>query len=168
MQKNILHLLPDMLERLDTGGALVLSGREHPRLLRVSWGSFGTLWDKSIFMLAIRPGNFSLLGLRRDPYFTVNFFADPQSDRAKRCLQLCAKEHGYPADKLRALHLSTAASQAVPTPNLRECALVLECQTLCRQPLEPQRLPQALCERFYRQRDVHELFFGEILSAYRR
>jgi len=149
-------------EILDLGWALLVSGREEPNPMTVSWGGFGTLWKRPVATVYVRPTRhtFSLLEASRE--FTLNFL--PESFRD--ALDVCGTRSGRDLDKWKATGLATEPSTRVAVPRVAEATLALECRVLATLDVDPSRFLDRGIEELYPDRDYHRVFFGEVVAAW--
>ncbi len=58
---------------LDKEWALLVAGKDKANPMTVSWGGFGTLWNKPVVTVYVRPTRFTFCLLETEPEFTLNF-----------------------------------------------------------------------------------------------
>ena len=58
-QLNPSELVISPFDILDKSWALLVAGVEHPNPMTVSWGGFGTLWNKPVVTLYVRPTRYT-------------------------------------------------------------------------------------------------------------
>ena len=83
---------------LDQQWALLVAGSEHPNPMTVSWGGLGTLWDRPVATVYVRPTRFTFSLLGAEPFFTLNFLPEPY----RAALDLCGSTSGRNTDKWQA------------------------------------------------------------------
>jgi flavin reductase (DIM6/NTAB) family NADH-FMN oxidoreductase RutF len=147
---------------LDEEWALLVGGRENPNPMTVSWGGLGTLWNKPMATVYVRPTRHTYRKLLEHPELTLNFL--PVS--MKPALDLCGAKSGRDLDKWAAAGLKQEQSETVAVPRVGGARLVLECRTLATLDFDPQRFLDPSVDRNYPKKDYHRLFFAEVLAAW--
>lgn len=147
---------------LDKEWALLVGGREKPNPMTVSWGSLGTLWNRPVATVYVRPTRHTFGLLKTDPEFTLNVL--PASMRA--ALDLCGTRSGRDLDKWAAAGLERAPSETVGVPRVAGAELALECRVIATFPLDPARFLDPAIESLYPLKDYHTAFVGEVLAAF--
>jgi flavin reductase (DIM6/NTAB) family NADH-FMN oxidoreductase RutF len=147
---------------LDQEWALLVGGREKPNPMTVSWGGLGTLWNRPVATVYVRPTRFTFSLLEREPEFTLNVL--PAS--MKGALDLCGTKSGRELDKWEAAGISPEASEKVGVPRVRGAELSLECRVIATFTVEPSRFLDPSIESLYPLSDYHRVFVGEVLAAW--
>jgi flavin reductase (DIM6/NTAB) family NADH-FMN oxidoreductase RutF len=156
------ELLVRPFEILDREWALLVAGSERPNPMTVSWGGLGTLWDRPVATVYVRPTRFTFSLLEAEPAFTLNFL--PEGHRA--ALNLCGARSGRDTDKWAETGLLPLPGVAVPVPRVAEAELALECRTLATLDLDPSRFLDPAIATLYPREDYHRLFLGEVLAVW--
>jgi flavin reductase (DIM6/NTAB) family NADH-FMN oxidoreductase RutF len=147
---------------LDKEWALLVAGREMPNPMTVSWGGFGTLWNRPVATVFVRPTRYTFGLLNGEPEFTLNFL--PESMRP--ALELCGSRSGRDGDKWVAGGITPEPSGAVKVPRVRDARRVLECRVLATLDLDPGRFLDPTIEDLYPAKDYHRVYLGEVLAAW--
>ena len=147
---------------LDEEWALLVAGRERPNPMTVSWGGFGTLWNRPVVTVYVRPTRFTFGLLEAWPEFTLNVLPPA----LKGALELCGRTSGRDLDKWTAAGLSPEPAAAVAVPRVAGARLALECRVLSSVDLDPARFLDPAIERLYPLRDHHRIFLGEVVAAW--
>jgi len=146
----------------DRQWALLVVGRERPNPMTVSWGGLGTLWDRPVATVYVRPSRFTFSLLDEEPEFTLNFL--PEAHRA--ALDVCGSASGRDTDKWAATGLGRITAERVRVPRVAEAELSLECRVLATVDLDPGRFLEPAIERMYPRKDYHRVFLGEVLAVW--
>ena len=146
----------------DRRWALLVAGRERPNPMTVSWGGLGTLWNRPVATVYVRPTRHTFTLLQAEPEFTLNVL--PERHRA--ALQLCGSVSGRDTDKWGATGLHAVAGAEVGVPRVAEAELALECRVLATVDLDPARFLEPSIEGLYPRRDYHRIFLGEVVAAW--
>ncbi len=147
---------------LDLEWALLVAGRERPNPMTVSWGGFGTLWQRPVVTVYVRPTRHTYSLLVAHPEFTLNFLPEELHD----ALDLCGTRSGRETDKWEAAGLGKSPGRRVAVPRVAEAVLSFECRVLATLDVDPRRFLEPEIEELYPARDYHRAFFGEVLAAW--
>jgi flavin reductase (DIM6/NTAB) family NADH-FMN oxidoreductase RutF len=147
---------------LDKEWALLVAGSEKPNPMTVSWGGFGTLWNRPVATVFVRPTRHTFGLLNIEPEFTLNFL--PASMRP--ALDLCGSRSGRDGDKWAAAKITQEPSEAVKVPRVKGARCVLECRVVATLDLDPGRFLDPSIEDLYPARDYHRVFLGQVLAAW--
>jgi flavin reductase (DIM6/NTAB) family NADH-FMN oxidoreductase RutF len=146
---------------LDDEWALLVGGVEHPNPMTVSWGGFGTLWNRPVVTVYVRPTRHTYGLLGQDAEFTLNFLPPEQ----REALDLCGSASGRDTDKWAAARLSPEPSSTVRVPRVAGARLAFECRTLAHLDFDPKRFLDRSIGDLYPKGDFHRVFLGEVLAA---
>jgi flavin reductase (DIM6/NTAB) family NADH-FMN oxidoreductase RutF len=146
----------------DRQWALLVGGSARPNPMTVSWGGLGTLWNRPVATVYVRPTRFTFGLLEAERVFTLNFLPE----RYRAALDLCGAVSGRDLDKWHATGLGKARSATVPVPRVAEAELALECRVLATLEVDPQRFLEPAIADLYPRKDYHRVFLGEVLAAF--
>jgi len=147
---------------LDQEWALLVAGAPSPNPMTVSWGGLGTLWNRPVVTLYVRPTRFTYGLLNDHPEFTLNVL--PPAMRP--ALDLCGSRSGRDTDKWTGAHLVPESSETVAVPRVAGADLALECRTLLTFELDPGRFLDPTIEGLYPNKDYHRAYIGQVLAAW--
>ena len=133
--------------------------------MTASWGHLGSIWGHGgglpTSVIFIRPQRFTKEFVDREEYYTLSFF-DPQW---KKALGYLGSHSGRDGDKVAAAGLTPVFLE--DTTAFAEATLVLVCRKLYRAPLlEEGFLDRSVLEDCYPDRDLHDMYVGEICKVY--
>jgi flavin reductase (DIM6/NTAB) family NADH-FMN oxidoreductase RutF len=146
----------------DRQWALLVGGSARPNPMTVSWGGFGTVWNRPVATVYVRPTRFTFGLLESEPAFTLNFLPE----RYRAALDLCGAVSGRDLDKWQATGLGKLRSSTVAVPRVAEAELALECRVLATLEVDPQRFLEPAIGELYPRNDYHRAFLGEVLAAW--
>jgi flavin reductase (DIM6/NTAB) family NADH-FMN oxidoreductase RutF len=149
---------------LDKEWAILVGGVERPNPMTVSWGGLGTLWNRPIVTIYVRPTRFTYELLEAHREFTLNFL-DAQAHDA---MNVCGSETGREKDKWKLSGLVPEPAERVRVPRVTGARLSFECRTLAHTDVDPARFLEPSIERLYPLKDYHRVYFGEVLLAAER
>ncbi|MFI5143445.1 MAG: flavin reductase family protein [Thermoanaerobaculales bacterium] len=147
---------------LDQRWALLVAGSAKPNPMTVSWGGFGTLWNKPVVTVYVRPTRFTFGLLDAEPAFTLNFLPE----RLRSALDLCGAVSGRDVDKWKPAGLTQNPSKTIAVPRVGEAELALECRVVTSFDLDPARFLDATVIDLYPRHDYHRAFLGEVLAVW--
>lgn len=165
MRKEILYNedLDKMLDQIKKGAFLTVSDGESVNTMTIGWGSVGVIWNRPIFMIAVRKSRHTYNVIENAKDFTISL---PLNKNLKKELSYCGSYSGRDIDKIEACNLTTKNGKNVVSPIIADCELHYECKIVFKQDMNSTSLDKKIMERFYEDSDYHTLYFGEILSSY--
>ena len=147
--------------RIQKGAFLTVKAGETMNVMTIGWGLVGFIWQRSVFMVAVRNSRHTFTIIEKASDFTV---CVPTGDM-KDALMFCGTKSGRDMDKFKACGLVPAAAQQTVTPILKLPGIHLECLIRFKAAMDPAYLDDAL-ENLYPAKDYHTLYFGEIAACY--
>ncbi len=128
--------------------------------MTIDWGSMGIMWGKPFVMVVVRPSRYTYEFMNKYDTFTLCAF----SGQYRSTLDMLGSRSGRDEDKLATSGLTPIASTVVDAPGYEEAELIIECKKMYWQDYEPKQFldPGILLE--YPDKDIHRIFFGEILA----
>lgn len=153
----------EALEQLKKGAFLTVKDGNEANTMTIGWGTIGYIWNKPIFMVAVRYSRHTYKLLENAKEFTVSI---PLNNNLKKELSYCGTKSGRDVNKFEECNLSILEGQKVSTPIIGECELHYECKVVYQQAMEPSVLDKDIKNRNYPNNDYHVLYFGEILDTY--
>lgn len=157
--------LPQALAQLPAGAFLTVQSGGLLNTMTIGWATFGIIWSKPILTVAVRFSRYTYEIISKSDEFTVSF---PLTNDLKKELTLCGTRSGRDIDKFKECNLTAQPGQVVATPVIGECSLHYECKIVHKQDMEPGLLNSEIDGRYYKDRDYHTLYFGEIVACYRQ
>jgi len=156
-------LVEEAIRQFPAGAFLVSGDEANP--MTIGWGQFGVVWGKPTLTIMVRHSRYSEQLLQQNGNFTVSF---PAPGTMKEALIVCGRNSGRDMDKKAAAGLETVPARVNGVPGIAGCAIHFECRTMLRSEFPLDGLDKELYDRFYAANgDLHVLYFGEILAAYR-
>jgi flavin reductase (DIM6/NTAB) family NADH-FMN oxidoreductase RutF len=156
------HLAATAATLADPGGLLITAGRDgRPNVMTIGWGTAGTIWDRPVFVVLVRPSRHTYTLLDESSAFVVG--VPPHSWR--ETVDYVGKVSGRDHDKFAERGLESIPSLSVATPGIAGCPVLYECQVVHANDLIPDNLVPPLKEAYYARGDYHRVFFGEILTV---
>ena len=111
----------------------------------------------------MRPERYTYQFMESHDYFTVSILPE----EAKKVTALCGSKSGREVDKVKECGFTVAQAEC-GAPYFEEAELVLVCRKRYVQPMDPDRIPEDVKEKWYPGQDYHIMYLGEIVEAYQR
>ena len=154
LKQNVFSLIGDQWMLITAGTA------EKCNTMTASWGGLGVCGGTPAATCYIRPQRYTKEFVDREEYFTLSFFDESYRPQ----LSLCGSKSGRDVDKVKECGFTVKTAEC-GAPYFEEASLVLVCRKRFAQPMDPQRMPDDVKERWYPQKDYHTMYIGEIVEA---
>ena len=155
------------LSDLDKNYALLTAGVKGDfNTMTISWGGFGTLWNKPVVTVYVKPIRYTYKFMENNDYFTVSFY----DDKYKKDLITLGTKSGRDSDKisltsLNPLYLDNSVS-------FEEANVTLVCKKIYYQDLNleliKENLSNDIYNRFYGEDPVHRMYIGEVVDIIKK
>jgi flavin reductase (DIM6/NTAB) family NADH-FMN oxidoreductase RutF len=136
--------------------------------MTVSWGSMGIMWNKPFIQVVVRPQRYTFEFIEQFPTFTLSAF----DKQYRKALNLLGDKTGRDCDKIAESGLVPEAASTVAAPGFQQADLVIECEKMYYDNLEPGHfLSEQIAPHYHG--DFHRVYYGEIkaisgIEKYRR
>ena len=128
--------------------------------MTAAWGFMGEMWGKDCAAVVVRPQRYTMEFLNRFDSFTLSFFGDN-----KDIPRICGTNSGRDCDKAALAGLTPVFKDGYTLFN--ESRLSMVCRKLYVQRMDEScMLDKALSEKWYPQKDWHNLIIGSIERMY--
>jgi len=151
------------VSRMSSGGAFLSVAGDMPNTMTIGWGWIGFSWGKPVFTVIVRPQRHTYDMLLRAGEFTVSV---PTTNPMKEQLQFAGTASGANVYKFDGHGITAERAIHVAAPIVAECGLHFECKVRLTQDMTPERMDEKVLASAYPARDMHTMFFGEILDCY--
>jgi len=155
--------LKEMLNQINKGAFLTITDGENTNTMTIGWGNVGIVWGKPIFMVAVRYSRYTYDLIEKAKDFTVSI---PLKNNLKKELTYCGTYSGKDVDKFKECNLKVEKGRKVASPIIEDCELHYECNIVYKQAMEPSTLNEDIKNQYYKNKDYHVLYFGEIVDCY--
>lgn len=145
--------------------ALLTSGdyaKNHFNTMTIGWGAIGTMWSQPFAFVAVKPSRYTFEFMEQYNTFTINAF--PQEHH--HALSLLGTQSGRDGDKIAASGLTPEASSVIAAPSFKEAEIVIECQKMYANNLNPAQFLKEGIFKHYPNEDYHRIYYGEILKVF--
>ena len=141
------------------GWALVTAGnRDSFNTMTVSWGSMGTLWNKPIVTVYVKPVRYTSEFLTREDYFTVSMY----DSEYRKALSLLGSKSGKDSDKVTESGLTPVFLENGVT--FAEAKWTFVCKKIYESPFVPELVPEFAHNAYYTDEEEHIIFIGEVVD----
>lgn len=155
-----MHFSTDILTLFDKGWALVTAGDITDfNTMTISWGGMGTLWNKPVCTVYVKPVRYTHEFMEANDHFTVSFF----DEKYKKALGVLGSKSGRDGDKVAESGL-TPVSIGENLVGFVQSAHTLVCRKIYRQDMDTAFMPEAERERHYLTEAPHTMYIGEIIG----
>lgn len=149
----------DIFKAFAADWALLSAGSlEHFNTMTISWGGLGTLWNKSVATVYVRPCRHTYRYMEENEYFTVSFYPDAYKDD----LKILGTLSGRDGDKVAKTVLCPVA--AGDSVTFSQAHTTLLCRKIYAQDMDPKAIPADILERMYSGETPHKIFIGEVVE----
>ncbi len=157
-----LSLLPhDILEFR----AMLLTSGDYEKgdfnMMTIGWGAFGTMWNKPLAMVVVRPTRFTYDFMEKYSDFTITAF----SEDYRKALGILGSKSGRDTNKLELSGLTPTMAKMVDSPTYSQAELSIECCKTYFDDFEPSHFLDKSIMAQYPNRDFHRIYFGEIIHV---
>jgi flavin reductase (DIM6/NTAB) family NADH-FMN oxidoreductase RutF len=128
--------------------------------MTVAWGSLGVMWNMPFVQVVVRPTRYTYEFMEKYDSFTLCAF--PEQYRKK--LQFIGTNSGRDGDKVVDSGLKAIASTRVAAPGFDESELLLECQKMYWDDINPERFLDPRIDNKYPLKDYHRIYYGHIVA----
>ncbi|NNG01464.1 MAG: flavin reductase family protein [Desulfobacteraceae bacterium] len=151
----------EAMTRIKKGAFLTAQTGERLNTMTIGWAMIGFVWQKPMFMVAVRDSRYTYAILENAADFTVSIPSGDLHD----ALMYCGTKSGRDVDKFTECGLKTANGRSVISPIIDTPGIHYECKIQYKTAMDPAFLDAAY-DKLYPEKDYHTLYFGEIQSCY--
>lgn len=130
--------------------------------MTIGWGAIGRMWSLPFAFVAVRHSRYTFEFMEQYDTFTLTAFPPEYHD----ALNLLGNRSGRDGDKISAAGLTPIPSNVVAAPGFAEAEIIVECQKMYADDLNPAHFLNENIYRHYPDRDFHRIYYGEILKVF--
>ncbi len=143
----------------DKEWALLTAGNEEGyNTMTISWGNLGTLWNKPVATVYVKPVRYTYEWMEKNEYFTISFF----DSKYKKDLAVLGSRSGRDGDKVALTGLTPCCS--AKNVSFEEAVLTIFCKKIYSQDLNVENMPDFAVENYYKTEAPHRMYVGEVLN----
>lgn len=151
-----------LMERIKKGAFLTVQADGNVNAMTIGWATIGYIWQRPIFMVAVRDSRYTFKLLEKTDNFTVTI---PSCDNYNKAVAYCGTKSGRDFDKFKECNLLQKKAKHTESPIIDIPGVHYECKIVYKSAMDSAFLDNDL-EKLYPQKDYHTLYFGEILASY--
>ena len=151
-----------MMDRIKKGAFLTVKAEDRVNTMTIGWATLGYIWQKDVFMVAVRDSRYTFTLLEKTDNFTITIPVGEDHDKA---LTFCGTKSGRDCDKFKQCNLQQKQALHVASPIVDIAGIHYECRIIYKSAMDRAFLDKSL-EKLYPKNDYHTLYFGEILACY--
>lgn len=157
--KNIDELNANVFELFNKDWALLAAGSIGDyNVMTIGWGQLGTLWNKNVVTVFVKPVRYTHGFMDANAYFTVGFC--PKEYR--RDLTILGSKSGRDGDKVALTRLTPQAVEHGVT--FAQAELTLICKKIYRHDMELANIPADAAKAYYAEEAPHSIYIGEVVG----
>ncbi len=139
--------------------ALLTAGtRDHFNSMTIGWGSLGTVWNKDVLTVYVRPDRYTWEFLRDSGHFTVSFYPEG----CREALLLMGRMSGRDGDKAAAAGLTPKFLPEGIT--FQEAAETFVCKKIYMAPMAYEDVPPEAQRIYQNGIEPHWIIMGEVVD----
>ncbi|MBR5520727.1 MAG: flavin reductase [Oscillospiraceae bacterium] len=139
--------------------ALVTAGPvDNFNTMTISWGGLGTLWNRPVATVYVKPIRYTHGFMDANDYFTVSFY----DEQHKEALAYLGSHSGKDEDKVATAGFTPVTVGESTT--FAQAKITLLCKKVYRQDMTVETMPQFAIDRYYTDEEPHTIFIGEVVD----
>ncbi len=152
------------LYELDQEWALLTVGNNKKyNSMTISWGGFGTIWNKPVVTVYVKPIRYTYEFMENNEYFTISFY----DEKYRKDLGVMGTKSGRDFDKVSCTKLTPEFLKNSTT--FKESKLTIICKKIYFQDLDIKNIDknsisQKEIDRFYGKEPMHRMYIGEVID----
>lgn len=152
------------LYAIDQEWALLTVGeKEKFNTMTISWGGLGTIWNKPVVTVYVKPIRYTYEFMENNEYFTISFY----DKEYRKDLGILGSKSGRDMDKVSLTKLTPEFLDNATS--FKEAKLTIVCKKIYFQDLDINNIntdsvPQSEVDRFYKTEPVHRMYIGEVVD----
>ena len=152
----------EVMALIKKGAFLTVRAGEAVNTMTIGWATIGFIWQREVFMVAVRDSRHTFQLLEKTDNFTVSI---PVDGAYKDAVMFCGTKSGREYDKFEQCGLAQKPAMHVESPVIDIPGIHYECKIVYKSAMDSALLDKDL-EGLYPKKDYHTLYFGEILACY--
>jgi flavin reductase (DIM6/NTAB) family NADH-FMN oxidoreductase RutF len=144
------------------GESMLITAEKDGRVnsMTASWGGLGVMWRKNVAFIVVRDSRYTKEFIDGSDSFSLSFF---DNKKYGEVLSYMGTLSGRDEDKIKGAKVIVGYHEGIPY--IEEASTVLVCKKMCCQPITPESFTMdEINEKFYKDKDYHNLYIGEIVE----
>ncbi len=161
---NLKNFTLEPFYKFDKEWALLTVGKkDHFNTMTISWGGMGTIWNKPVVTVYVKPIRYTYTFMENYDYFTISFY----EEKYKKDLGILGSKSGRDVDKMALTEFTPEFLEHSVT--FQEAQITLLCKKIYEQDLDinhihKNSLTESEMERFYKTEPMHRMYIGEVID----
>ena len=152
----------EVMAKIAKGAFLTVKAGDAVNTMTIGWATIGIIWQRQVFMVAVRDSRHTFQLLEKTDNFTVSI---PSDSTCKDAVAFCGTRSGRDCDKFKECNLKQKPAEHVESPIIDIPGIHYECKIIYKSAMDSAFMDGAL-DKLYSQKDYHTLYFGESLAYY--
>jgi flavin reductase (DIM6/NTAB) family NADH-FMN oxidoreductase RutF len=161
-ERDYLQDIDATMDIIKKGAFLTVKAGDDCNTMTIGWATIGYIWQRPVFMIAVRDSRHTFKLLERTDNYTVTI---PSGVEFKDAVAYCGTKSGREFDKFKECNLTTKQAQQVQSPIIAIPGIHYECKIIYKSAMDSNFMENSL-EKLYPKKDYHTLYFGEIVACY--
>lgn len=152
-------------DAIHNGKALLgsMNDKGEPNFMTIGWGMVGTLWNKPVISVFVRPTRYTFKNLEKNSNFVINILLSPQY---QELLDYLGNISFYQENKIKEKNIPTSFTKN-NLPYIKNADFVIEAKIIYKNRMEKSSIPNEILEKFYPdENNIHTLYIGEIKEIF--
>lgn len=160
--RSYLRNVDEVMKSIQKGAFLTVKAGEQVNTMTIGWATLGYIWQKEVFMVAVRDSRYTFQLLEKTDNFTVTI---PAAGTYAEEVMFCGTKSGREYDKFAQCNLQQKQAVQVDSPVIDIPGIHYECRIIYKSAMDSAFLDEGLA-RLYPKKDYHTLYFGEVAACY--
>ena len=145
--------------KFDKDWAIVTAGtKDKFNSMTISWGSMGTIWNKKVITIYIRPERYTYEFIKNNDYFTVSFYDNKYKDK----LLVFGTKSGKDIDKVKETNFTPKyLDNSITYEEAKETFI---CKKLYIEQMNKDSLPEEVKSFYGDMGESHYIILGEVID----
>ena len=152
------------LYAIDQEWAVLTAGKkENFNSMTISWGGLGTIWNKPVVTVYVKPIRYTYEFMENNEYFTISFY----NKEYKEDLAILGSKSGRDSNKVSLTKLTPEFLEK--SVSFKEAKLTIVCKKIYFQDMDIKNIDinsvtQKEVDRFYKTEPAHRMYIGEVID----
>lgn len=152
------------LYSIDKEWAILTAGnKEKFNAMTISWGGLGTIWNKPVVTVYVKPIRYTYEFMENNEYFTISFY----DEQYRKDLSILGSKSGRELDKISLTKLTPDFFDN--SISFKEAKLTIICKKIYFQDLDLKNIntnsvKETEIDRFYKNEPAHRMYIGEVID----
>ena len=139
--------------------ALLTAGQiDDHNSMTISWGELGTLWNKNVATVYVKPCRYTYSFMEKNDYFVLSFFDEEYS----QALSLMGSKSGRDVNKDELSGLTPVNYEGVTI--YKEAKMTIICKKIYYNDLILENIPADAIKHHYQSEAPHRMYIGEVIK----